>query len=446
MYRPEDFDKISSNLSRLRDEAAQIYLDKYEEPTSDEYNSIMNEIKLFIKSRGLIIYGGYAQNALIGKKNKLDEFYSEISRADLEIYSPTPIKHVMELADMLYSKKYKHIRCEEGVHNETYKLFVNFLNFSDISYMNPHIFNNCPYIIVDGLKLTHPHFMVVDANRVYADPMTSYFRLEKTFTRFSTLMKYYPFDSKAEYNKLSYQRTKENDEILRFIRKHIIMNSDLIVIGHYAYNYLVKKYNDKDAIDFNYIQLVSTNFKSDFDKINTLLKDNYGKKIYYRRYHPFFQFYDERVEFSYNNKVILKLYGNNNRCIVHRYSDKKKTYFGTFLLTILYLLVDYNFAIINKNKDEEMNYLALIVRLYNIRNKYLDSRNLSILDDSPFQEFTFKCTGTPSDPIRSSRLKIVENKKAGKRLKFGYNPSGTPGTVPIFKFDNSSGQEIIRNK
>ena len=93
-----------------------------------------------------------------------------------------------------------------------------------------------------------------------------------------------------------------------------------------------------------------------------------------------------------------------------------------------------------------MNYLALIVRLYNIRNKYLDSRNLSILDDSPFQEFTFKCTGTPSDPIRSSRLKIVENKKAGKRLKFGYNPSGTPGTVPIFKFDNSSGQEIIRNK
>ena len=29
---------------------------------------------------------------------------------------------------------------------------------------------------------------------------------EKTFTRFSTLMKYYPFDSKAMYNKLSYKR------------------------------------------------------------------------------------------------------------------------------------------------------------------------------------------------------------------------------------------------
>ena len=46
--------------------------------------------------------------------------------------------------------------------------------------------------------------MLVDAYRVYADPMTSYFRLEKTFTRFSTMMKYYSFDTKAEYNKLSY--------------------------------------------------------------------------------------------------------------------------------------------------------------------------------------------------------------------------------------------------
>ena len=41
MYRQEDFDKINSNLSRLRDEAAQIYLDKYEEPTSKEYMLLM---------------------------------------------------------------------------------------------------------------------------------------------------------------------------------------------------------------------------------------------------------------------------------------------------------------------------------------------------------------------------------------------------------------------
>jgi hypothetical protein len=444
MYRQEDFDKITSNLSRIYADADKVYKDKYEVPTKKEYDNVVNDIKNFIKNKGLIIYGGWAQNELIGKKNKDDEFYPETSRHDIEIYSTNPIKHVMELGDLLYSKKYNPIYIEEGVHNETYKLFVNFVNIADISYMDPHIFNNCPHITVDGLKLTHPHLMIVDAYRVYADPMTSYFRLEKAFKRSSTLMKYYPFDSKAEYNKLSYQKTPENDMLLRFIRKHIIMDSKLIVIGHYAYNYLVKKLDDKHSIDFNYIQLVSTDFKKDFEKVNKILKDKFGKKIYYKKYYPFFQFYDERVEFSYNNKVILKLYGNNNRCIVHRYSDKKKTYFGTFLLTMLYLLVDYNFAIINKDKSEEMNYLALIVRLYNIRNKYLDSKNVSILDDTPFKEFTLKCTGTPVDPIRSSRLKQAEKRKTGKRSKFSYTPTGKSANVPNFKFDISSGKEITK--
>ena len=49
MYREEDFEKINKNLSRLRDEAAKIYLDNYEEPSSREYDNVMNEIKKYIK-------------------------------------------------------------------------------------------------------------------------------------------------------------------------------------------------------------------------------------------------------------------------------------------------------------------------------------------------------------------------------------------------------------
>ena len=91
-----------------------------------------------------------------------------------------------------------------------------------------------------------------------------------------------------------------------------------------------------------------------------------------------------------------------------------------------------------------MNYLSLIIRLYKIRNKYLDSRNLSILDDTPFQEFTLKCFGEPVDPIRASRIKLQENIAAGKRARFSYNPTGKPGRVPNFKFNNSSGKEITK--
>ena len=47
------------------------------------------------------------------------------------------------------------VQCKEGIHNETYKIFANLFNFADISYMDPNVFKNCPYIKVNGLKMTH---------------------------------------------------------------------------------------------------------------------------------------------------------------------------------------------------------------------------------------------------------------------------------------------------
>lgn len=441
MYSKDDFDLIKDKLNDIEKKAKKYYQDNFEEPTKQEYDDVMMEIKKYIKDKGLIIYGGYAQNSLIGEKNKRDEFYDDTDRPDLEIYSPDPIGDSMRMADMLFSKGYKYVVCEEGIHNETYKIFVNFLNFSDISYMDPYVFKNCPYIIIDDLKLTHPHFMQTDAYRVYSDLLVSNFRLSKTFNRMTTLMKHYPFDDKAEFNVLSYKKTEEIDNVLRFIRKHIIHNSDLVVVGHYAYNYLVKKLDDKHEIDVEYIQIVSSNLDKDFDKITKILKEEYGKKIYYRRFYPFFQFFDNRYEFSYNGKVVLKLYGSNERCIVFQESEKKKTKFGTFILIMLYFLIDYNFAIINQDQKEQDNFMSLIIRLNKIRNKYLDKNNLTILDKSPFEEFTLKCIGKPLDPIRSARLKMTENKEAGKKIKFRYNPSGKPGKIPSFKFNNTSGKE-----
>ena len=442
MYREDDYDLIREKLNQIEKKALKYYQDNFGEPTREEYDKVMNDIKKFIKERGLIIYGGYAQNRLIGIKNSKDEFYDETDRPDLEIYSPEPIKDSMEMADMLFNKGYKYVVCEEGVHNETYKVFVNFLNFSDISYMDPYVFQNCPYILDNGIKLTHPLFMQTDAYRVYADLLTSNFRLTKTFCRMGTLMRYYPFEEKAEYNKLTYKSNENINTVLRFLRKHIIQKSKLVVIGQYAFNYFAKKLDDKKVIDVEYYQLLSSNFREDFDKIIKAMKKQFGKDIHYKLHYPFFQFFDERVEIFYKNKVILKLYGNNDKCIVYKHSDKKRTNFGTFILTILYLIADYNFHIVNKNKEEESNILSLIIRLNKIRNEYLEKNKLTVLDSSPFEEFTYKCFGEPIDPLRASRLKMVENKDAGKRIKFRYNPTGKPGKVPSFKFNTSSGKEI----
>jgi hypothetical protein len=43
-----------------------------------------------------------------------------------------------------------------------------------------------------------------------------------------------------------------------------------------------------------------------------------------------------------------------------------------------------------------------------------------------------------------SRLEERKKKESGKLIKFRYNPKGVPGKVPNYKYDNFSGNEILK--
>jgi hypothetical protein len=75
---------------------------------------------------------------------------------------------------------------------------------------------------------------------------------------------------------------------------------------------------------------------------------------------------------------------------------------------------------------------------------YLNKHNKTILERSPFQEFTLQCLGSTEDPLRMSRLEERKKKDARKLIKFRYEPKGKPGKIPNFKFDNISGNEILK--
>jgi hypothetical protein len=441
MYRQDDIDIIKKNMDIIKDDAMKKKLDILE-PTLNEFKEVLSVILDFIKRKKRIIYGGYAQNNLIKIKNEFDVFYKKIDLPDIEFYTYQPLEDTIELCDLLHSKKFKYVQGVEAEHEGTYKIFVNFINYCDLTFVSKNIYDNMSCIKDNDLLYTHPHFMVVDAFRVYADPLTSYFRLDKTFSRFTTLMKYYPFDLSLVKNIPFYE--KENKETKRFIRHKILHDSQLIIIGHYAFNYLVKKFDKKMVVgECPYYQVISINYAEDKVKLGNFLKSHL-KNITSKEFYPYFQFYDKHTEYYQEGVCILKIYGHNNRCIVNQYSEKKKVYFGTFQLIFLYLLIDYQYAITRRDSVEKNNYMILITRLLITRDKYLDKHNKTILDRSPFQEFTLQCLGTTEDPLRMSRLESRKKRDAKKQIKFRYDPKGTPGKVPNFAFNNSSGNEIIK--
>lgn len=446
MYRDSDVQVIKLNLSMLENKAMKIYQEKHDPVTNDEFKDVQEMIKEFIREKGRVVYGGYAQNRLIENKSPEDGFYNEVDRADIEFYSSEPIKDTINLTNII-KKKYDNVVGKEAVHPGTYKIYVNYINYCDISQIDPYVEKNLPIMMLENLKMAHPHFMLTDAFRVYTDPMTSYYRLTKVFNRFHKLMLFYPFDETLARNKLDLPKVNHLEEVFRFIRKHIIHNSKLVVIGHYAFNHLVKKEDPNNETTIPYYQVISTNFKEDRKNIGELLKKTYGKNLSYQRFYPFFQFFDERIEFYYKNQVILKVYGNNDRCIVSKYSENKKTYFATYQLLILYLLSDFSLAYVNKNKAEEKNFLIMISKINKIKNDYLESRQLNVLDDSPFQEFTMDCIGVPVEPLRASFEKVAKKIKQGKKIKFTYNPGESKNVkIPNYIFPDTSGLEIKNKK
>jgi hypothetical protein len=286
--------------------------------------------------------------------------------------------------------------------------------------------------------------MLCDAYRVLTDPMTSYWRLEKAL-RFNKILNYYPIVTN-EYIDIKLNNVKP--DVMRFIRKHIIHNSKLIVIGFYAYDYYIKKVNNSEK-EYPYYEVITTDLINDIRKAHKILKSKYSN-ITIKQFNPYFVLLDNYVEFYYNNQMILRIIGSNHRCTVYKFSKNKKTYYGTYNLTYMHLLFNYTHAIIFKTRNEtfektfeKMVYLNMMNNIAYIRDKYLDEHKKTVIDKSPFQDFTFNCNGDPHDTIREAKLRMF----AKKVSKFNYKPSNKKNIkVPNVIYDNNSGMEIIDSK
>jgi hypothetical protein len=166
-------------------------------------------------------------------------------------------------------------------------------------------------------------------------------------------------------------------------------------------------------------------------------------------YHPFFQFFDNRVSFKFNGKNILNIYGNNEMCVPYWFIEKKNINVVTFPYMIQTLLINHIYHHINSNKTESSNMDFLLEDIIKIRNNYLEKHKKTILDNTPFQEFRIQCMGDTMESSRRFRLSVAEKLKKKLPVKFRYDPLNIPKNFSPdrIKFDNTSGNvNNSRNK
>ena len=460
--RDKDINIVNQNvdniINKARNKEIQII-----EPKLDEFNKVKSVILDFIRKEKRIIYGGYAWNTLIKKVSPGDTFYKETDYTDVEFYSNKPIEDLKNICDLLADNGFSPIQGKSAQHEETYTIFVNFTGYCDISYMPSNIFYTVMTETINGYKLIHPKFIMVDLLRQFNDPITSFWRLDKNIKRGKLIMRNYPL----ELNKISetVDSIKGSLHLIDIIMPYLVNSKDILFVGQIAHNVYIHPNKDirKQISEYDNkpIELISTNIIKDVDSIyKILLKhfidsnklDLFNDKLLLEQYYPFFQFTDKKAVFKFGGEVFLTLLGHNEKCIPYNeinFIYKKKSFpvkIGTFNVLFMMDLIKYHQSRTEKNKSDQNLYDYLMYELLTNRNNFFESNDKTIIDHTIFEDFKVECLGHTEHPMRRFLLSRKDRKLMPRSAIMPYDPEERRNNYSLdnYFFNNTSGN-IINN-
>lgn len=486
LYTEDDSKALVARVDEIMNAADDIS-GKIIKPTMDDLWKIIFTVRDFVKEKKRKIYGGFALNKLIESVDPNDKFYmdDDIKSWDIDFYSPSPIEDAKEIANRLYAKGFKHIHAGEAQHDETYKIFAETNDCADITYVPRNIYHKMPFKEVNGLCLTGPHFMMIDYFRVLTDPLTSFFRLEKTFTRLCLMLKHYPLPRNASSIEIV-PPDRDLDIAFRVIHKFLTNRESTITVGMYAYDHLIResKINEKDKkvgrmrkydtkqsksgpnidyIDINYYEIISTHYKSDARELILALKDKFSvspDRVTYRENYPFFQYLGYSVDILFDDDIICRMYHYASRCTPYfdvpalyfkngSYEEEKgKIRIGSFAVLMLYNLIDIMRARTNDDQNTKNLHYIMISHMIDMKNYFQKRTGKTIMDESLFGEFILRCIGSTNTAKMEKAIRIEKKIKAGKKFTWGYNPANERdrNNENRYSFKNSSGNPIKNDK
>ena len=182
---------VKKNIDNINIDVKKTIMDIFN-PKLEDRKKIFNIIKTYIKDNERKIYGGYALNELIKKKNF--KIYEDFELPDIDFYSYDPNTDIINICNEIYDNGFTKVSGREAKHKNTYSIYVNYELYCDITYVPKYIYDKIPTKIINNLKYINPDFMIIDYLKILTDPICSNWRIEKTLNRLQILNEYYPLN------------------------------------------------------------------------------------------------------------------------------------------------------------------------------------------------------------------------------------------------------------
>ena len=206
--------------------------------SSEEIKKMIEIVENFLKSKRLLCYGGTAINNILPKHA---QFYNkDYEIPDYDFYSANALDDAKELADIYYKEGYDQVEAKSGVHEGTYKVYVNFIPMADVTSMHKDLFNSLykESISVANIKYVPANFLRMGMYLELSRPAGDISRWEKVLKRLNLLNKYHPMKIKYKCEAVDFLRkmenSKEESEKIYVIIRDTLIDLGAVFFGGYA--------------------------------------------------------------------------------------------------------------------------------------------------------------------------------------------------------------------
>jgi len=331
---------------------------------------------------------------------------------DFDCYSPNAKADAIELSKILSEKEYKYIKIKNALHENTFKVYVNFVQILDITQISKGLYNSflklseaerktSVYKYYNGdFILTPVAYLKSNLHYELARPLSSYFRWEKIYKRsllFDRIMpSIKPIKLPKTTQKLSNDYNNQIKDVLQYIKKN-----KYPLISDYAF-----KFYDIDETKYkkntnNYLTILSTNIEKTKNDILQLLNYETEIKVSYISPDIFADYYTIQIDDKFN---IIKIVNADKEC--YSYMKKKGFLVGSYDTTLYFMYCEYLMSMINKSYDDAECIWKSI--------QYLNDYVVNEFKTSPEKRLSTKCYG-----INHSRRSILAHKwKKKQTLKY----------------------------
>ena len=283
--------------------------------SSDEIKKMIEIVENFLKNKRTLCYGGTAINNILPKHA---QFYNkDYEIPDYDFYSPNALDDAKELADIYYKEGYDQVEAKSGVHEGTFKVFVNFIPMADITSLHKELFDSLykESISVANIKYVPANFLRMGMYLELSRPAGDISRWEKVLKRLNLLNKHHPMKIKYNCESVDFLRkmdnAKEDSEKIYLIMRDTLIDLGVVFFGGYAASLYARNMPNKEKKILEKIpdfDVLSEKPEEDAIIIQERLKDAGYKNIDIIKHNTIGEIIPEHIEIRMKNEILGFLY------------------------------------------------------------------------------------------------------------------------------------------